>query len=151
MMEPMVEPVIKTERKAFTLFGCSKAHDPGKPYSETIFELFDQVWHEVRSKELAHKGINHVVYEQGNIVFAGIELVTPPEDNSVLKKKDVVLEKYAYGKHIGPYGELDATYRRIDALVQAAGEHKELPLIEVYGHWNEDESKLETEIYHNLI
>ncbi|MCJ8014198.1 GyrI-like domain-containing protein [Paenibacillus sp. KQZ6P-2] len=147
----MMEPVIRKERKAFTLFGCSKAHDPGKPYSETIFELFDQVWREVRSKELSHRGINHVVYDQGNLVFAGIELMTPLKEDSILKKKDVVFEKYAYGKHIGPYSELDTTYQSIRALVQAAGEQHGLPLMEMYGHWHEDESKLETEIFYNLI
>lgn len=145
-----MEPVIIDQSKSFTLFGFSKTHDQNKAYSETIFELLDKVWKEVRNNGLSHKGINHVVYESGHIMFAGIELVSPPNEDSLLEKKEVILEKYAYYKHIGPYRELDNTYKSIRSTVEALGEHHELPLLEVYGHWNEDESKLETEIFYNL-
>jgi predicted transcriptional regulator YdeE len=146
----IMEPVIINQRKSFTLFGFSKTHDKNKAYSETIFELLDKVWEEVRNNGLSHTGINHIVYESGHIMFAGIELVSPPNEDSLLEKKDVILEKYAYCKHIGPYRELDKTYESIQSTVKALGEHHELPLLEVYGHWKEDESKLETEIFYNL-
>lgn len=145
-----MEPIISNQRKVVTLFGFSKVHDQNKGYSHTIFELMDKVWKEVRENGLSHKGMNHVVYEDGHHIFAGIELVLPPGDLSELEKKDVIFEKYAYCKHIGPYGELDRTYESIRSSVKASGESHELPLLEIYGHWNEDESKLETEIFYNL-
>ncbi|MCZ8512500.1 hypothetical protein O9H85_08735 [Paenibacillus filicis] len=145
-----MEPVIIHQSKSFTLFGFSKIHDQNKAYSETIFELLDKVWKEVRNKELSHTGINHVVYDSDHIIFAGIELISPPNEDSLLEKRNVILQKYTYCKHIGPYKELNKTYESIKSTVKALGEHHELPLLEVYGHWNADETKLETEIFYNL-
>ncbi|CAM3273238.1 GyrI-like domain-containing protein [Paenibacillus lupini] len=145
-----METVIINQSKTFTLFGVSKLHDQKKAYSETIFELLDQVWKEVKNKELSHTGINHVVYDIDHIIFAGIELISPPKGDSLLVMRDVIFQKYAYCKHIGPYSELDKTYRSIQSTVNALGEHHEAPILEIYGHWNEDESKLETEILYNL-
>jgi predicted transcriptional regulator YdeE len=146
-----MEAVVIHQRKTFTLFGFSKTHDRNKAYSETIFALLDMVWKEVREKELSHTGINHVVYDTDHIIFAGIELTSPPKGDSLLEKRDVVFQKYAYCKHIGPYSELDKAYKSIQATIEAQGEHHEAPTLEIYGHWNEDESKLETEILYNLI
>jgi effector-binding domain-containing protein len=146
----IMEPVIINQRKMFTLFGFSKTHDQNKVYSETIFELLDKVWKEVRNNGLSHTGINHVVYDNGHNMFAGIELTSPPNEDSLLEKRDVTFQKYAYCKHIGSYSELDKTYKSMKSTVKAVGEHLVLPLIEIYGHWNEDESKLETEILHTL-
>ncbi|MBP1963359.1 GyrI-like domain-containing protein [Paenibacillus aceris] len=145
-----MEPVISNQSKSFTLFGYSKTHDPNKAYSETIFELLDKVWAEVRNKKLSHTGMNHVVYEVDHEIFAGIELISPPNEDSLLEKRDVTFQRYAYCKHIGPYSQLDETYESIRSIVKESREHHVLPLLEVYGHWNEDESKLETEIYYNL-
>lgn len=145
-----MEPVIAHQPKRFVLFGLSKVHDPDKAYSVTIFELLDQVWAEVRSKNLSHTGLNHVVYDDGHIVFAGIELLAPPNEGTLLAKRDVILQKYAYCKHLGPYGNLDETHKRVQAAAGAAGEQRCSPTLEVYGHWNDDESKLETEIYYTL-
>ena len=36
------------------------------------------------------------------MMFAGVEMTSPPEEDSLLEKKIVVLEKYAYGKHMVP-------------------------------------------------
>lgn len=72
-----MEPIISNQRKVVTLFGFSKVHDQNKGYSHTIFELMDKVWKEVRENGLSHKGMNHVVYEDGHHIFAGIELVLP--------------------------------------------------------------------------
>ncbi|TVY08856.1 GyrI-like domain-containing protein [Paenibacillus cremeus] len=147
-----MEPFVFDHNKTFTLYGFSKRHeDPSKPYSATMFELMDKLWGEVRSKGLSHKGINHVVYDLDQVVFAGIELTDAPQDDSQLERREVVLEKYAYCKHIGPYSQLGQTYERIQSAIQAAGEQVKAPSLEVYGHWNADESKLETEIYFQLV
>lgn len=82
-----MEPVIIHQSKSFTLFGFSKTHDQHKAYSETIFELLDKVWKEVRNKEHSHTGINHVVYDSDHIIFAGIELISPPNKIHYWKKE----------------------------------------------------------------
>ncbi|MBS4197555.1 GyrI-like domain-containing protein [Lederbergia citri] len=145
-----MEAVIVNQSITFTLFGFSKLHDQNKAYSDTMFELLNKVWEEVRQKKLYHKGINHVVYDADHLIFAGIELNTPPPEDSSLEKKIVHLDKYAYCKHIGPYSELDKTYGKIKSLIETYGEHHQPPSMEIYGHWNEDESKLETEIIFNI-
>ena len=80
----------------------------------------------------------------------GIELTSPPEEKSYLEKKIIQLNKYAYYKHIGPYSELDKAYQKIDSVIKDSGEQPQSPQIEIYGHWSEDETKLETEIIKNL-
>lgn len=137
---------IITQPKTFTLYGFSKIHDADKAYSTEMFELMDKVWAEVRAKQLDHKGINHVVYDCGNVVFAGIELITDDVEAS-LEKKQVTLRKYAYYKLIGPYSEIKNVYNNIQAKIEELGLTSSCPNMEIYGHWNEDESKLETEIY----
>ncbi|MDP4103578.1 MAG: GyrI-like domain-containing protein [Bacillota bacterium] len=110
----------------------------------------NQVWEEVKNKKLSHKGINHVVYEFDCMMFVGIELNTPPEEDTLLEKKIVNLDKYAYCKHIGLYSDLDKSYKKIHSVIKASGEQMQSPKMEIYGHWNEDETKLETEIIFNL-
>jgi effector-binding domain-containing protein len=136
------------EPRTYTLFGFSGVHDQNKAYGETITALLDRVWTEVRSRGLAHGGINHVVYDGSNI-FAGIELIAPVGEVG-LEKKELAFDRYASCKHIGPYRELGTTYRNMKLAVEAQGEQCEAPFMEIYGHWNEDESKLKTEIVYIL-
>lgn len=145
-----METTIIDESNIFKLYGLSKRHDPNQPYYTTIAELLDQVWQEVRQKELPHTGISHVLYEAENVVFAGVVLQSAEEPDTALEKKEVVLRKYAYCKHIGPYNQLDNTHKHIRSAIQARGEQHEAPTLEVYGHGHEDETKLETEIFYNL-
>ena len=145
-----MEAVILSEPKMFTLFGFSKPHDQNQTYRTVMFELMDRVWEEVRNKKLSHTGINHVVYGADHMMFAGIELTSPPKEDSLLEKKMVIFKKYAYCKHIGPYKDLDKTYRKVHSVLEASGEQPRSPQMEIYGHWHEDESKLETEIIFNL-
>jgi hypothetical protein len=77
-----------------------------KNYAGTAFALMDKMWPAIKSKGLKHKGLNIWVYEPNEQVFAGVEL----EDHSItdtgLEQKAVLLTKYAYYKHIGPYSQL---------------------------------------------
>ncbi|QKJ29878.1 hypothetical protein HQ865_08955 [Mucilaginibacter mali] len=57
-----------------------------------------------------------------------------------------MLKKYAYYKHIGPYSLLGQSSDNMRAEIQKLGLHSRLPYIEIYGHWTEDETKLETEL-----
>jgi hypothetical protein len=77
-----------------------------KNYAGTAFALMDKMWPVIRAKGLKHKGLNIWVYEPGEKVFAGVELL----DNSIidtgLEQKVITLKKYAYHKHIGSYSLL---------------------------------------------
>ena len=141
---------IINQPKTITLYGVSKVHDENKDYSAEIFELLDRVWPEVREKSLAHTGINHVVYDCEDVVFAGIELKSPDEPETSLVKMEYTFQRYAYWKHIGPYSELEDVYNKIFLRIKDLGLTSGCPNMEIYGHWNNDESKLETEIYITL-
>ncbi|MBM7563181.1 GyrI-like domain-containing protein [Paenibacillus sacheonensis] len=139
-----------------TLHGLAKQHRPGEEYGALIMELLGQVWSEIRGRALPNLGRNHVIYEEDGSVFAGVELVTQiagaesAGSGPDLMAKSLTLPAYAYCVHRGPYGELGRTYDALVAAVRASGRECRRPLLEIYGHWQEDESLLETEIYYSL-
>ena len=53
--------------------------------------------------------------------------------------------------HTGPYKGLGLAHLAIDEYCHDQGIKQEGTQWEVYGHWNEDESKLETKVFHLLI
>ena len=121
-----------------------------KEYSETAFKLMDKMWQIVKSKGLQHKGINIWVYESNEKVFAGVELESTPEYNTGLEQKTVSLTKYAYYKHIGPYSQLKQASLNMKNELRARDFETDFPYIEMYGHWTNDETKLETELLMGL-
>lgn len=122
-----------------------------KNYAGTAFALMDKMWPVIKSKGLKHKGLNIWVYEPNEKVFAGVEL----EDNSItdtgLEQKAILLTKYAYYKHIGPYSQLKQAGDNMQRELQRMGLKTSLPYIEIYGHWTNDETKLETELLMALV
>jgi effector-binding domain-containing protein len=118
----------------------------GQDFAGTGFKLMDRMWKIVKSNNLKNKGINIWVYESQNKMFAGVELESVPPDNLGLEHKVVHLTKYAYHKHIGSYKLLKQAGQDINDELKSRGIQTDLPYIEMYGHWTNDESKLETEI-----
>lgn len=111
----------------------------------------DRMWGEIGAKKLPHLGVNHMIYDRNGVVIAGVEL--KPEAAEIehnLQVFTVTLGMHAYCKHIGPYDRLCDAYDRIHAAAAEAGLKETHPGIEVYGHWDEDISKLETEIYQSV-
>jgi GyrI-like small molecule binding domain len=138
-------------RKDFsvTLHGFSGYAQPD--WATTGKQLMDQLWKEVRARKLASKGINFWVYEEGNQLFTGVELTDAPPPGCPLESKTVTLSRYAYHKHIGPYDRMQATYKEANKEFEKVGIRARLPIVEIYGHWNEDPSKLETELLWSVI
>jgi len=117
-----------------------------KDYSATAFRLMDKMWQLVKSKGLKNKGINIWVYEPNEKVFAGVELNDVPDHDTGLEQKSIDLKKYAYYKHIGPYNLIKQAGLEMVKELNAKGFETELPYIEIYGHWTDDETKSETEL-----
>lgn len=136
---------IRNEPLDFELYGFGSVA-PQKDYVETAFRLMGNMWETVKSNTLKNKGLNIWVYESGDRVFAGVELTETPPLDTGLEKKTLHLSQYAYFKHIGPYSLIKQTCQRIREELAAKGYTLESPYLEVYGHWTEDESKLETEL-----
>ncbi len=117
-----------------------------KNYAGTAFALMDKMWPVIKSKGLKHKGLNIWVYEPGEQVFAGVELEDASITDTGLEQKAISLKKYAYYKHIGPYSLIGQAGDNMQAEIKKLGLKSTLPYIEIYGHWTNDESKLETEL-----
>lgn len=115
-------------------------------YTGTAFRLMDKMWQTVKGNKLGNKGRNIWIYEQNNSVFAGVELDEMPNSNIVLEHKNLRITKYAWYKHTGPYHLIKQAGQSVKNELQQQGFEATLPYIEIYGHWTNDESKLETEL-----
>ena len=120
-----------------------------KDYASAGRPLMDALWKEVRIKEIKNKGINFWVYDKHDILFTGVELEQDVDDTS-LEIKNIALSKYAYWKHIGPYSKLKDAYSAMHIELEKRGINFYYPFLEIYGHWTNDETKLETEILFSL-
>ena len=115
-------------------------------WADTGMKLMNRLWHQVRLHHLDNKGINVWVYEPGDTLFTGVELLTPPPADVALEYKEVHLPEYVYYKHIGPYDKIKEVFPQLKAELDRRGINHRLPYLEIYGHWTEDTSRLETEL-----
>lgn len=122
----------------------------GKDYAGTAFKLMDKMWQTVKSNNLSNKGLNIWVYEPDEKVFAGVELNDTPGQETGLEQKNITLIKYAYYKHIGPYNLIKQAGQNMRNELTNRGLETSDPYIEIYGHWTNDETKLETELLMSL-
>ena len=122
-----------------------------KDYAGTALTLMGRMWQIVKTKELKNKGINIWVYDVNDHVFAGVELYDSPGPDIGLEHKSVILTKYAYYKHIGPYHLIKQAGQRMRDEIKTKGLETSLPYIEIYGHWSNDETKLETGLLMSLM
>jgi hypothetical protein len=77
---------IITKGLELDLYGFSSIASNGD-YAGTAFKLMDKMWKVVKSNEFGNKGKNIWIYEQGNTVFAGVELTEIPNPDSTLEHK----------------------------------------------------------------
>ena len=64
---------IRTEPFQVVLYGASKHHEPPACYGDDIRTLLDRVWPVLKQHNIPNRGLNHVIYSQGDEVFAGVE------------------------------------------------------------------------------
>jgi predicted transcriptional regulator YdeE len=136
---------IINEPLSLTVYGFSGIAI-NKDYAGTAFQLMGKMWQAVKSNNLKNKGLNIWVYEQDHKVFAGVELNDIPNQDTGLERKQITLLKYASYKHIGAYNLIKQAGQNMTAELKSKGYETVLPYIEIYGHWTNDETKLETEL-----
>ena len=122
----------------------------GKDYVGTAFGLSGKLWEIVKSNNVKNRGLNVWVYEPNDIVFAGVELLEPLGKDVGLERRNIFIQKYARHKHVGPYHLIKVSGQIMQDELKAKGFETALPYIEIYGHWTNDESKLETELIMSL-
>ena len=84
------------ENIGFNLHGFSGTAKGGQS-TETAVQLMDRMWPIVKSNGLKNKGLNVWVYEPGNAIFVGVELLEIPAHGLGLQQKKVFLERCATG------------------------------------------------------
>ena len=136
--------IITTDLR-LTMYGFSGTA-VNKDYVGKVFELMDKMWQAVKSNGLENKGKNIWVYEPDDKVFAGVEVDDTPQQDTGMEQKNIHLSKYAYYKHIGPYQLIKQSGENMTSELKNRGFEIISPYIEIYGHWTNDESKLETEL-----
>ena len=140
MRVEIIDKVLKLNISGFSGIAVNKN------YAGTAFALMDKMWPVIKSKGLKHKGLNIWIYEAGEKVFAGVELDGPIPDDTGLEQKNISLTRYAYYKHIGPYSGIKQAGENLQNQMRQRGFKPVFPYIEIYGHWTNDETKLETEL-----
>ena len=143
--QPMT-PQIRTTPFAATLLGASLPHDKTKSYGQEIKSLLDRLWPALKAGPVPNKGLNWVVYDGCERVFAGVEADVAGAAALGLERRSLQIGRHAWIKHVGPYQLLGGAYAAIEKAIAELGLRGGQPRVEVYGHWDRDERKLETEL-----
>lgn len=114
-----------------------------KDYTGTAFSLMNKMWTIVKSQNIPNEGMNIWVYEPGEQIFAGVKLKGVPPADSGLEFKKIILNSYAYYKHIGPYNLIPQAGSKMKREITEMGYEVSMPYIEIYGHASPTDSETE--------
>jgi effector-binding domain-containing protein len=119
-----------------------------------LIEFLDEVYAAAKSGAFTQDGQNIAVYGVNANPFpmeAGIEVApgfTEPAGRVV--PSTLPAGEAVRAVHVGPYQELRRTYEAVQAWARNEGVALGV-CWEVYGDWEEDESKLTTEVFHLIV
>ncbi|MDQ1402267.1 MAG: hypothetical protein QOG03_583 [Actinomycetota bacterium] len=119
----------------------------------TIITLLDQVYAGLEATGARQQGQNIVLYVYGGDTFAveaGVQVDGPFVSDGPVVPSVLPGGRVARTRHVGPYGELHQAHVAVQRWCEQQGETLAGPNWEIYGDWNDDESKLETEVLYLL-
>jgi effector-binding domain-containing protein len=111
----------------------------------------DQVWQFVRDAGLA-TGHNVFLYDDANpgLIEFGVQVGAKFEDGDVVVGSETPAGTIASTTHVGPYSELGAAHTAVRAWCHEEGRTMAGPFWEIYGDWDDDPTKLTTEVCYLL-
>ncbi|PYV07340.1 MAG: AraC family transcriptional regulator [Acidobacteria bacterium] len=119
-----------------------------------LIPLLDRVYVAVRAGKVVQSGQNIFIYRDGSqdsvAVEAGVQVSERFEAVGDVFCAETPEGEAAVTAHIGPYSGLGVAHQ---AVIRWCGEHGRKRAgvwWEVYGDWQEDPAKLETEVYYLL-
>ncbi|GIH25027.1 hypothetical protein Aph01nite_33370 [Acrocarpospora phusangensis] len=113
--------------------------------------LLDEVHANVHWTGTARKGRNVMLYKNDiPHVEIGVELDQPATVSGRVIQSALPAGAVAMTVHRGPYGDLGTAHEAVLHWCADHGLHPAGPRWEVYGHWTEDPSQLETEVFYLL-
>lgn len=112
-------------------------------------KLLDRVWAHIRGTDVEGADHNVLIYRNhGTELTAGVRV---PDDTSAPPAPLILTAtpsgRVAHLRHVGSYTGLPASVEALFAWCADNGIEVAEPSWEVYGDWEEDESKLVTDIY----
>ena len=119
--------------------------------SSTIISGLDEVYAFLKTGAIKQKGLNVVVYDSNaHITEIGVEVSGPFASTGPVTCSATPAGSAATTAHFGPYSNLPAAHK---ALRQWCAQNNK-PLTgtswEVYGHWNDDIAKVQTDVFYLL-
>ena len=116
--------------------------------------LFDIVYRWLPTAPVTNAGRNIALYDECTPrtlrLRAGVPVSGPFADADGVRCIELATGRAAHAVHVGAYGEMRSTYAALEAWCEREGLALDGQSWEVYGDWNDDESKLETGIYLRL-
>ena len=117
----------------------------------------DLVWEFLRQHEgLRADGHNCFLYhhptqgETSMVVDFGVQVVRPFQDAGEVVYRETPAGEVAMTTHVGSYGKLAGAHEAINSWRVTNGRAFGACSWEIYGDWNDDEAKLETQVFHLL-
>jgi effector-binding domain-containing protein len=113
-----------------------------------IPQLLDQVWAHIRGHDIEH-GHNVIVYRNhGQELTGGVQVPgDTAEPRAPLILTSTPAGRAAHLRHVGPYSQIPKSTQQLFGWCGEHGHAVAEPSWEVYGDWEEDESKLVTDLY----
>ena len=135
---------IREVQVEFDLYGVSGSV-PNFDFAGTGRGLMDEMWKRIGDGGINPTGAMCWVYDSFERMFVGTEI--EGENGGNLEHKPILLNRYAFYTHVGPYEKLGDVHRGMEAELSARGLKEIGPRVEKYGEWVEDTTKLVTEVY----
>ena len=120
---------------------------------QEIQRLIDAVYESLKNAGITGTGKNLVLYEEHSDemeIEAGVEVTAPIKAVDSVVPSVLPSGPVAKTLHKGSYADLHKAHEAIKDWCQENDRMLTGPNWEIYGHWNDDESKLETEVYYLL-
>jgi effector-binding domain-containing protein len=138
-----------------TVTACSTAVSRGVAKSWEEFPsrwkpMLDGVWAFLRHNDLRTEGHNIMVYRSNvpNLEFeVGVQVTRTFEPAGAVVPSNLPHGRAAHTIHIGAYGALGEAHDAIARWCRTNGHAPSGTRWEVYGDWEEDPAKLQTDVY----
>jgi effector-binding domain-containing protein len=119
-----------------------------------IRPMFDAVYAWLKNAPVQQAGHNYALYDRGVerdlLVRIGFPVSGPFPDSPSVKCLPLAAGRAARAVHVGPYPDLHRTYAELHSWCKREGLRIGSQSWEVYGDWQADPSRLETELYLRL-
>ena len=141
---------VRTELAVPRTLAAARAVTTRARLGKDIIALLDQVWPVLREQG-ARTGHNVVIYHSsanGELVIdAGVEVPDGFTARDAVRRVDTPAGEVAAATHFGDYADLAGAYGALEQWCTASGRPAAGVRWEVYGDWEEDPAKRQTDVY----